>query len=547
MEGYKSYFVIPSFDEYAEENARVIFDSYLKKGVILSSNYDDNKWYLSNELVTKCFSFEISEYKLGEYLKLDKEDFIKYFKIFIAFRLGKYDLAYIGQLILCIKKVISSSIDMIEQLSKDTPCVFQSRNIIDFFSMLPDEGRSEELSFLFAELECLEESYYCMDSFNEQRMLASFDSYFSFDMLINRFWDSCSKEDKLFYFPLWLWWNLTTIIPTRATEFLLTPRNCLSSVDGKYFITLKKTGLKGGHKTIHYNINEDYKEYKFEIPNEIANTITWYIKETDACYTNKYNALFCVATHAKHFERFSKKENACYTRNCLNTVLRHFYKDIIEGKYGYKILVSKSAARLNLNDKEIQYIDIGDTRHLAMINLIASDVPATTAQILAGHHDIDMSSHYFSNISKMIKCRIRTQYTKQLSNRISSHSLSLPKKKINKGEYTEIDKGKCYSPTVKDRTFEDCKNAVGDNATIGVCEKCDFFVPDGTTFSDKEKFYETEINTEIYNLRNIVNSVRKNKGHIEDIEQSLKKLKAKELSYTQYLIERKEDFDEQNN
>ena len=59
------------------------------------------------------------------------------------------------------------------------------------------------------------------------------------------------------------------------------------------------------------------------------------------------------------------------------------------------ILSIISIPQIIRDDHEINFIHIGDTRHIAMINLIAEGASPVTAMLLAGHDNITTSSHYF--------------------------------------------------------------------------------------------------------------------------------------------------------
>ena len=87
----------------------------------------------------------------------------------------------------------------------------------------------------------------------KKRKLAQFQSYFLFNDILNDYWvKPLSDEERLFYYPLYLWWQITAVVPLRPREFLLTQRNCLTEKDGKYYLTLRRNNLK--EKTREYPI-----------------------------------------------------------------------------------------------------------------------------------------------------------------------------------------------------------------------------------------------------------------------------------------------------
>jgi hypothetical protein len=79
---------------------------------------------------------------------------------------------------------------------------------------------------------------------------------FEFDRIVNDFFNKLHDYEqseeisrlKCLYFPIKLWWNLTTIIPIRPSEFCLIERNCLSFTETKegklYYIKLPRKKLK---------------------------------------------------------------------------------------------------------------------------------------------------------------------------------------------------------------------------------------------------------------------------------------------------------------
>ena len=64
-----------------------------------------------------------------------------------------------------------------------------------------------------------------------QRKLASFDTYFRFGDIVDRFWKETEDEsEKLFYFPIYLWWKVSGRTSTAAARVCLNaeelPASC---------------------------------------------------------------------------------------------------------------------------------------------------------------------------------------------------------------------------------------------------------------------------------------------------------------------------------
>lgn len=210
--------------------------------IVESGLFDDDKWILSDERNRCGFDFSIDENafkNFGLRLNMSLTEFKRLLKIFIVNNLGVLALVTLQHIILSIKRATyATDVDFVSDLSKAD--VLWLHYVIDFFSVLPSEGREEKIDELLAQCEdAVDQSY--LSGSGAQRSLATFESYFRFHDILKKFWEETKdEEEKLFYFPVWLWWNITGVVPTRPHEFILTPRNCLEEVDGKYYFTMRK-------------------------------------------------------------------------------------------------------------------------------------------------------------------------------------------------------------------------------------------------------------------------------------------------------------------
>ena len=76
-----------------------------------------------------------------------------------------------------------------------------------------------------------------------------------------------------------------------------------------------------------------------------------------------------------------------YSYDCLKTTKDDFYKNVLAGK-------------------EIPVVNLGDTRHIAMMNLIISGGSPRMCMELAGHANIGISSHYYTNMAELVENQI---------------------------------------------------------------------------------------------------------------------------------------------
>ncbi len=548
MDKHIEILAIPELDEITIKEARRIFFAYREKDIISQSRFDDDIWDLNNETSGYHFNFEIDSNrfkKFGKELHLTEDEFKEYLKTYIICRMGDLELGSLRRLIHDIKKVVHSDVSDTDSLLEVCTSETVGR-VSEFFAMLPEECREEELSDLLVMFDEVEERSQ-IGNVGKQRSLATFESYFRFDEIIKRFWDESNDEDeKLFFFPVWMWWNISGVLPLRPCEFVVTPRNCLNEIDGKYTLTVRRNRKKGTGKSKSYKISSDYELNRYSIPERLAKEIQWYLEATKDYPEEDTHTLFVTGTHYAMWERQAPYTSRLFSYMNLRTCLRYFFKMIVEDRYGYRVLYNNDGQALP-NDKCIEYLHLGDTRHIALINLIAEGATPMVAMMLAGHDNPEMSSHYYSNITQLIECRTYRQYKKQIKGQqnyvLSKKKNTLPAKKsipLGCG-------GRCYSEKVTNGDFCDCYKVVGPAGEVGFCKNCEFYRDNSKSFSDMKDIYKNKIENECHVLEEVVKKVRSGKGEPEEIISVILRLRDSDYSYRQYLLEKmEEECNEQN-
>lgn len=536
-EKYISILTIPELDDTSYEEARRLFFAYKDKHVIIGGLFDEKAWALTDEYANFSFNFDFSidDFKeYGSFLNMSVEEFIKYLKVYVIYRMGELALVSLQVMIAQLRHVLQYPIKKLHEIA-DNYCIDRITSISEFFSVLPADGREDAVATIINELDAADERFRSTSS-GVQRKLATFDSYFKFNDIIESFWSESNDEsEKLFFFPVYLWWKLSAIIPMRPREFVLTPRNCLNKSNGSWHLTIQKNRIKGRDKTISYKIEDDYKRYIYQIPDDLAELIQWYIKATDGYAENDLKTLFIADTHYAKWDRCKPYVSRYFTYINLSTCLRYFFEQIVVERYGYRLVFERESSYLKTN--EINFIYLGDTRHLSLINMIAEGATPMVAMMLAGQDDVEVSSHYYTNITNLIECKTYRQYSKLLKGK-QLYSISKPISTLKIGEFTTLDhNGRCYSAGVSEGDFSDCSKAAGPGGEIGFCQKCPYFRPEGRLFTDSKDLYANEIKAECENLSRIVKQVRSSNGNEEDILQALMKLQNAEYSYQQYLYE----------
>lgn len=332
----KEYFEVIPTDMYSKESvesAKLRFDEYLQKGVIYNCAFPDNSWHTSNqrELVGVDFNIPVFDYAKNycNLLGISYSDFIDYVKTYFVFHMGELVLSSLRSTVNDIKKLISSDPHTLNT-SQSIGFVSPIR-LSDFISCLPVQTDDDSV------LENIIES---IESENEaaagkQRELATFDSMMMFNDIIDDFWNTEKDETvRAFYAPVYFWWHITMIIPTRPTEFIVTARNCLQKVkrsepdnDGHeydYYLTLRKDKLKGCSRRVGYSLSEDFFEFRVHISYSLGQEIEKYISNTDKYDSTDLDTLLLQTPHYRHWHHIKPVTSRYYTYVNLSTALRYF-------------------------------------------------------------------------------------------------------------------------------------------------------------------------------------------------------------------------------
>ena len=347
-------------DNFALHKAEQIFQEYQAKGVILGDcSFGDTKWKLTDEKKTVRFSFDMDNDAFTSNAQAwaccDADTYINAVKTYAAMHLGTRILTTIQGEIRILTQLPEIPLETI------TASYEHAGSVLEFLR-LPDAF----------------ERAMCLTPSPRHRTLAPFQDYILFDNSLSMFWKQADTDAKIQYFPLYLWWNLSGILPLRPTEFLLIPRDCLSQTDGKNILTIRRTNLKKGLLKVFYSVELDYKKVAYEIPQSLAEEIRAYLDETKQMTQPSVDSLFVPAC-----------KQAYLTYSAANTLLHAF-----------------TAEHIGENCE----IHLGDTRHLSMISLILSGNSAEMCKRLADQENVLVSANYFTNLGSILEKHFRKQH-----------------------------------------------------------------------------------------------------------------------------------------
>lgn len=514
-ERYFTYQLISGLDEELIAEMRDKFEQYHKRKVIFNQSFDDNTWKMTDEKSRYTLDFSLLgtnyQFEVRQNLMVDPEQLVLACKVYVMIQLGTQAIPTITSTLRALYQLLEELITQDVQSALQVMKLSTLRQLVNFFSLL--DGASETIAYIQEVLDALPP----ISNEKKRRSLAPFLSYFRFSDVVKEFWEHAGEELKVRYFPLWLWWNLTTILPLRPTEFTLIPRDCLFyTEDGRVKLTVRRTKMKKQRDLYTYRIAFDYDLYTYLIPQQLAEEIGEYIKRTESMPEQRNRILF----------RTEKGSNFDYGQ--LAGLLRDFYEEIVPQYYS---VVQHGG---HLEEKEICRILLGDTRHIAMISLILQGGNPVVCKELAGHEDINISSSYYGNISELVDCMTYELYRKR--SRKPSQSGQLFKPRMLFGACRAVHGGRCYSPRYAENgSVDDCLTHWDEQGMLGDCQTCKYFRANNRAFrlEELQKEQAEAIDLSFDCLKMIIKQVRLHRTDAEELDRAMAKLNHAVQVYTE--------------
>lgn len=487
---------------------------YLKAaGIITAGEYDSPRWITTDEVrptISIRFQIDESQYEqaTAPLLSCSCKQYQQAMRVAIISRFG-YSLHTLQD---------DANVLCTFANTRTLPKEAAGANLlIDLLELLP--GNTPWRQATLQELQDLVKTRRSVDS--RQRTLATYQSYFRFDHLLNQFWKCATPEEKIAYFPVYFWWKVTSILPLRATECTLTPRNCIRKDDlGRYYLTIRRTKVKGRSQAVEYSIEKDFKKQEWRISEQIATEIANYIEATNEVYDSDIDVLFCKISQFDSLKILHQNDRH-YGYDNLAQCLRHFYDKVLRRKFNCTIAYGSP-----LLNNEITRICLGDTRHIAMISLMLSGGSPSICRELASHCDIDISAGYFGNLETFLDLLSYETFRPEKDtipriweNNMLSISRALP-----------VDGGYCQSLLAAQGDYSDCGAAISAEGEFGVCKVCRYYLPQKSGVELKQAASESLQQT-VTLLRQTINQLQQGYNVEETLSCVLDRLRADASRY----------------
>jgi hypothetical protein len=438
------------YNRLNEKFYKEMFESYIKKGVIKNCSFYDESWTVetAKRKINIIFKFNELQFEKAK----ESGTFVNGFNIsdlnlstraYILYQLNVETTRAMNAVIVSLRKLLNQNFLTKNEVSghslKIKECYYRLYKL--YFRFIDDYFNNEEL------LDDLEQVYNkFINSFTiGKRPLPAMETMFRFNDIIEKFikattngykdYDEFNFSDdnerkffRLKYFPVILWWKITSILPLRVHEFCVTPNNCFSKKGGKYF-NFRRSQLKGGSKQKDFNHTLDSCYSKEEIPigtgtraliNEYLDLVKLYDAMEDFYgYGSKgpINREFLLSYRAyKHAMKETYNgsrylryidEDEFFSQKHLNRLLDWFLIEIVNGRLGIDIVSkNKEIGVEQLLGSQMNDICLMDTRHFAIMNMVFMGYEPATLQRIIGHKTVSQSYSYFNHAEIFSNCYI---------------------------------------------------------------------------------------------------------------------------------------------
>ncbi|WP_242292488.1 integrase [Bacillus cereus group sp. BfR-BA-01441] len=273
-----------------------------------------------------------------------------------------------------------------------------------------------------------------INNIQKSRDLPNYRHILYFDEKIEQFLSEGTEFELQKYFPIVLWWKITTVIPMRPTEFLKLKKNCANQPKKnkkKYEIKLSRLKEKG---TLVRDVDiPDILQINKDIYDLIQTFKSFSPKDdkSDYLFTYKYYEMF-----KEHFgsERTRKSEFLAVRQ--FSSLIDQFYREILRKKYKY--------------DKK-EKVSPGDTRHLAFCNMMLQGFNMLTIAIIGGHKRLDTQKGYWNHLTYFTESWVYNLTEKH--RRLMHVNTSLPDSLFTQHTRDTINKYKLYKDIYDTNNF----------------------------------------------------------------------------------------------
>jgi integrase len=374
-----------------EDEIYNIITKEIHSGRMVQGNFDSEVWGFICD--TRHTNIDFPFYEIEEALSFWSKDVelqVKVIKYWIVTLIPNYSIETIKKYFSYLKKFITRSHNFDQVFLEDVEnfllykCNDRQKwsncvailNYLDFFEIEEHQPYKNMLLDVKSKIQLKNVG-------GAVRNLPSAKDVLAFSKVVEDFFSKIGKGSSIFfkYYPIYLWWKITNLIPMRPSEFCAIQRDSLFEENNRYYIKLPRLKQKDNQHKIQI-IDQ------IAIPLILSNELKEYIVLTIPFGNTE--TLISSPSIGLQEDSINYFENR-FTYNNFVWLLDNFYSEIINERY-----------HLFYKEK----IRPGDTRHFAFLNLMRQGYHPVEIARLGGHTSIQAQYHYHQHMEYWVDVEI---------------------------------------------------------------------------------------------------------------------------------------------
>lgn len=572
-------------NEYKER-----YNYYKNKDVLIGGDFEDKRWVALTGVDEHPITFKFNEIQFrnaknsGKFSsEFDYVDLEQSVKGFVLYQLSLYAAGGLERFTYAFARIINEGIlandRLPEKFRKNAGILCVYKLLKEYFIFIEQYFSNDELieDIELKYFEFIQDHNEKVEKGESKRALPSIETMFKFNDIISDFITTTDVDDperkklRERFFPIILWWKITTIIPMRTQEFSVIPKNCLIKKNDTTYLRFYRNDIKGRKRIkFSHSFEACFREEKFPINKEIEELIQEYLilvqhyDNIEDFYgdgskgTIERKFLLSYRSY-KSMLRYPDMTHVVYDReffssNLIRSLQDIFLIDYVVEELGMEIIPKSK----NFEDEvffghQLNDISLMDTRHYAIMNMIFMGYEPSTVQRIVGHHSINQSLTYFDHPEQFVK-----GYIVSLAKQDALKKSSYRKKVILNMNFDSLF-GKEGSGNERLRNFlaqqpDDetnfkrlsnggkCSYQKDDMLPCmlveGVHERCRFFLATEETIPLVDKEFDAitdEISTEFHILKYLIENMKTIVSFREQYNVSVNKINSKAINQAEMI------------
>ena len=295
---------------------------------------------------------------------------------------------------------------------------------------------------------------------NNVRKIPDYKSIIRFDETIKSIILGENKHDiQLKYYPLFLWWIITGIIPMRASEFCELKYDCNFIDKERYWIKVSRNKVK--------QTSTDNQIVRVDVQ-ETNKFIYSFIERYKSMLKSEHKSEYLISWKAYNYfcpNSFAISKLKTNSEVMKTSSIRNLFKDFY---------------RENINDEKVIPLKPGDSRHIAFCNLMLQGHNPIAIARFGGHTRLQSQTHYYEHLDTYAESYVFAMAEKiQLSQMFKRSSGNWDANRRARvfstyspaeiKQFLEIEKGYCIIKTKGCKDFSVCEDS---------CWACSYHVID---------------------------------------------------------------------